>query len=107
MRLSRKKSTVLPKDEEGSVPLSRTVNVINYQSNINLKKYLKDKTSVAENEKEHSVSSATSSNIAVKRKQTENLVFLHRFSNKRMTMAMDQDVALCSVYGYKNVGDSR
>lgn len=41
MRVSRKKSTVLPRDEEGSVPLSRTVNVINYQSNINLKKYLK------------------------------------------------------------------
>ena len=103
MRVSRKKSVILPKDEEGSVPLSRIVNVVNHQSNNTLKKYFHNRTILAERAREESNSSHISSTVNLKKKESDGLIFLNKLSNKRMSLNFSPDEALWNVYGYKNV----
>ena len=104
--LAKRPSLIHSIDEKGAVPMSSNLNVIPHANEIIDKKYIRTPTAITIKDFRHS--ETAESPIPIRRTITHNLMFLRNKSDfEDSQIEFDQDFILCTVFGYKNVRESK
>ena len=103
LKLIRRPSIMTTREEEGSVPLSKTLNVIHHANDVTPKRFSRIHSIMTVKEKEESFSTSSEKSNTIS-KEANNLIFIEKQDQERESQPQfDPDFILWTVFGYKNV----